>query len=372
MLEFLFEYGLFAAKSITIIGILVFGLVMIISSIANRPKPKEYLEIDKLNEKYEDLKSTLEEEIIPKEELKELEKARKKKEKLKAKAEKKKAKEKYKNIAKEQVESKSSDDSNDSTIEPVLDKERVFVIRFDGDMHASEVDLIRESISAILQIANKKDEVLFVLESGGGIVHNYGLAASQLHRIKDHGIKLTIAVDLVAASGGYMMACVADKIIAAPFAVVGSIGVLAQVPNFHRLLDKHDIDIEHHTAGQYKTTLTMLGKNTDKERKKFQEELEDTHVLFKNFVKQNRSQLDIEKIATGEHWYATQALELNLIDEIKTSDDYILDACKKKDVFEVSYKFHETFKDKVSSVLELSLSKTFSKIWHKLSSKAVA
>ena len=108
----------------------------------------------------------------------------------------------------------------------------------------------------------------------------YGLAASQMQRIRDKKLKLTVCVDKVAASGGYMMAVVADKIIAAPFAVLGSIGVLAQVPNFHRLLKKHDVDFEMLTAGKYKRTLTMFGENTDKGREKFQEDIEDTHVLF--------------------------------------------------------------------------------------------
>lgn len=349
--EFLFEYGLFTAKTITILLSVLAVLIAILVILANKSKIKESLketiEIEKLNEKYEDIKESLEHEIYTKEEYKALCKEKRKKEKKEQKSRKSKIK---------------KGEYKDET-------ERLYVIKFDGDLHATEVNTLRELISAILQIATQKDEILVVLDSCGGVVHNYGLAASQLKRIIDKKINLTVAVDLAAASGGYMMACVANKIIAAPFAVVGSIGVLAQIPNFNKLLHKHDIEIEQHTAGEYKTTITTLGKVTDKDRKKFKEELEETHELFKEFVKTNRDQLDMDKIATGEYWYGTKALELKLIDEIKTSDDYILEACEHKDVFEVSYKITESLKEKISSMIEGSIVKSFNSIWNKLQQK---
>jgi serine protease SohB len=223
-----------------------------------------------------------------------------------------------------------------------------------GDVEASEVHPLREAITAVLTIATPSDEVLIILESGGGYVHNYGLGASQLQRIRNRNIPLTVSVDLVAASGGYLMAVVANKIVAAPFAILGSIGVLAQLPNFNRLLEKYDVDIEQHTAGEYKTTLTMLGKNTEKDRKKFQEELEDTHILFKQFVSEHRPVLDIQKIATGEHWYGSEALNLHLIDQIITSDDYLLNKSEHADIYEVSYVITETLKDKISHLFEFA------------------
>ena len=204
-------------------------------------------------------------------------------------------------------------------------------------------------LTAILTVADKKDEVVIILESGGGPVHGYGLGASQLKRIRDKEIKLTAAVDKVAASGGYMMACVADNIIAAPFAIIGSIGVLAQIPNFHRLLKKMDIDFEQITAGDYKRTLTLFGENTDKDREKFKEELEDTHRLFKEFVKDSREKVDIDKIATGEHWYGKRAIDLNLVDELITSDDYLSKAAKEADIFEVKYERKKPVTEKLFS-----------------------
>ena len=220
---------------------------------------------------------------------------------------------------------------------------------FKGDIKASDVSSLREEISAILTFASKNDEIFVTLESAGGTVHGYGLAASQLKRIRDKNIKLIVAVDKVAASGGYMMACVADKIIAAPFAIIGSIGVLAQIPNFYRLLKKHNVDFEQVTVGQYKRTLTLFGENTDEDREKVQEELEETHQLFKDFIKEYRDDVDIDKIATGEHWYGKQAIELKLVDELKTSDDYLSEAVQNADIYEIDYIRKKPLSEKIIS-----------------------
>lgn len=200
---------------------------------------------------------------------------------------------------------------------------RVFVMDFDGDLQASGVDALRQEITAVLTRAGTGDEVVVRLESAGGLVHGYGLAASQLGRVTAAGVTLTVCVDRVAASGGYLMACVADRILAAPFAILGSIGVMAQIPNIHRLLKRHDIDIELLTAGQYKRTLTVLGENTEEGRRKFQQDLETVHELFKRHVATRRTTLDIDRVATGEIWLGTQALEHNLIDGVQTSDEYL-------------------------------------------------
>ncbi|HQZ87257.1 MAG TPA: protease SohB [Gammaproteobacteria bacterium] len=329
MSTFFFEYGLFAAKMITILAITLAAIAGCIILFSTRQQEKESIQIEKINDKFDNMRDALEETLLSKDEYKALKKDRKKEDK----AEEKRIKIQLKKGEQESL------------------RPRLFVLRFDGDMHASEVDSLREAITAILLVAKKEDEVLLILDSSGGLVHNYGLAASELHRIRQRNIPLTVCIDLVAASGGYMMAAVANKIIAAPFAVVGSIGVLAQVPNFFRLLKKHDIDIEQHTAGEYKTTLTMLGENTNKAREKFREELEDTHLLFKQFVHENRPSLDIEKLATGEHWYGTQAVDLKLVDELMTSDDYLLSKNETTDIYEVSYVFSETLTDKLSTIL---------------------
>lgn len=196
---------------------------------------------------------------------------------------------------------------------------------------------LREEVTAVLSVATSDDEVVVILESPGGVVHGYGLAASQLQRFKDHRIALTVAVDKVAASGGYLMACVAQRIIAAPFAILGSIGVVGQMPNFNRLLKSHDVDYELITAGEYKRTLTLFGENTEKGREKFREEIEITHALFKDFVRTHRPDVDIERVSTGEHWYGLQALELKLVDAVRTSDDYLRDASATADLYELTY-----------------------------------
>ena len=226
-------------------------------------------------------------------------------------------------------------------------EKRIFVLDFDGDIKASAVKHLREEISTIISTANKDDEVVVRLESGGGMVHGYGLAAAQLVRLKEAGLTLTICVDKIAASGGYMMACVADKILAAPFAVVGSIGVVSQMPNFNKWLKKHDIDYEMFTAGEYKRTVTMFGENDDEDRAKYTEELEQTHELFKHFVTTYRPELDLAKVANGDHWYGEDALKLNLVDELSTSDAYLLQQMEKYQAYALLSRQKPTFAEKL-------------------------
>lgn len=249
------------------------------------------------------------------------------------------------------------------------EKPRVFVLEFDGDVYASEASALREEVTAILTLAKPEDEVLLKLESSGGTVVDYGFAASQLQRLRDKQIPLTVSIDKVAASGGYMMACVANKIVAAPFAVVGSIGVVAEVPNIHRFLKNRDIDVDVMTAGKYKRTVTFAGENTQEGKEKFQQELEETHALFKAFVSANRPQLDIDAIATGEHWYGNQAIALNLIDELGTSDDMILELIKDKQVIEVTYEEKKSVSQKISERIAVSVEKVIRSLLHTRSHK---
>ncbi|EGT4952934.1 protease SohB, partial [Cronobacter sakazakii] len=203
------------------------------------------------------------------------------------------------------------------------------------------------------------------LESPGGVVHGYGLAASQLQRLRERQIPLTIAVDKVAASGGYMMACVANNIVAAPFAIIGSIGVVAQIPNFNRLLKRNDIDIELHTAGQYKRTLTLLGENTEEGREKFREDLNETHHLFKEFVHSMRPSLDIDAVATGEHWYGVQAKEKGLVDEISTSDDLIIARMAEREVVSLRYMQRKRLMDRFTGSAAQSLDRLLLRWWQR-------
>lgn len=241
--------------------------------------------------------------------------------------------------AKQALKDKSK--QNEST------KKNIFVLDFEGDLKATCVKNLREEISILISTAKKGDEVVIRLESAGGLVHGYGLAAAQLIRLKEAGLELTVCVDKVAASGGYMMACVADKILSAPFAVVGSIGVVSQLPNFYKWLKNHDIDYELFTAGEYKRTVTMFGENDDQDREKYQQELEQTHKLFKHFVSTYRPTLDLEKVATGEHWYGEDALHLNLVDDLKTSDAYLLEQMKDYDVYALSSRQKPTLAEKL-------------------------
>jgi len=305
-MSFVAEYGLFLAKTLTIVvAILLLVVGMVAVSQRKRKAEQGHLEVTSLNERYEEM------------------------------SRRKRA------LAHGETEAR---------------RKRLFVLDFDGDIQASGVAHLREEISAILTLAEPGDEVLVRLESGGGTIHGYGLAASQLERIRTHGVSLTVAVDKVAASGGYLMACVADKLIAAPFSVIGSIGVLAQLPNFNRLLKKHDIDFEQLQAGEYKRTLTLFGENTDKGREKMQQELEEIHRLFKGFIKRQRSGLEVDKVATGEHWLGSRALELGLVDELLTSDDYLMAMREQADIVEVHYVFRPGLKERLFSLLSKSRS----------------
>ena len=236
-------------------------------------------------------------------------------------------------------------------------RKRVYVIDFKGDIRATATTSLREEVSAVLAVASEDDQVLVRLENSGGTVHEHGLAASQLLRIKEKNIPLIISVDKVAASGGYLMACVASRIIAAPFAIVGSIGVIAQLPNFNRFLEDKGVDFEQITAGRYKRTVTMFGKNTDEDRGKLKEEIEDVHELFKMQILGHRSQIDIERIATGEHWYGTRALELGLIDEIRTSDDFLSEAATECDLYGVTFKRKKSLSERLLGGAESLLSR---------------
>ncbi|BCT89605.1 MULTISPECIES: protease SohB [Acinetobacter] len=226
--------------------------------------------------------------------------------------------------------------------------QKIYVLDFKGDMAASAVESLREEITLILSTAKAgRDRVIVRLESPGGMVHGYGLAAAQLVRLREAGFHVTICVDKVAASGGYMMACIANEVLSAPFAIVGSIGVVAQVPNFNRLLKENKIDFELYTAGQYKRTVTMFGENTEEGKAKFEEELQQTHALFKHFVEKYRPQLNVEKVATGEHWYGQDALDLNLVDKLQTSDEYLLGLLPQHDVYLIQTRKKPTLGEKL-------------------------
>jgi serine protease SohB len=350
MAEFFFDYGLFALKSLTIvIGIIAIVVVSVAASIKSKAAPQGHIEVTRINDEIDLLRDTLSAAVVDEDEFKITLKKRAKVEKSERKAHLKALKKSTKKSAEKDIE---------------LDrKSRVFVLDFDGDIKASAVSSLRQEITAVLSLAEKSDEVLIRLESGGGMVHAYGLASSQLQRIKDREIALTICVDKVAASGGYMMACLASKLLAAPFAIIGSIGVVAQIPNFHRLLKKNDIDFEMITAGEHKRTLTMFGENTDKGREKFAEDIEDVHVLFKEFVTSHRPQLNIEEVATGEIWFGQRALGKALVDELMTSDEYISNACEKADVFEVKYKIKKTLPEKLGIAVQTALDGTLLKWW---------
>ncbi len=345
MLEFLADYGLFFAKAVTILGVVLLILGAIFSGAQRSKQDRQgNIKTKHLNKELKEMQEQMLEVLLTEDELKQKHKEHKKLDKQKKKAEKKQAK----------------GDAQAHT-------PRLFVIDFDGDKEGNQVENLRREVTALLSVADKGDEVLLRVESPGGMVHTYGLAAAQLERIKKAGLHLTISVDKVAASGGYLMACIADKLLAAPFAIVGSVGVLVEITNFNKLLKKNNIDVEVLTAGEYKHTISMLGEITPEAREKTLEELHSVHTMFKNFVSKYRPQLDIEKIATGEYWHGSQAIELNMVDELITSDEYLCKKCDDEvEVFEISYKEKETLGDRLGIALAASLDRAMNTLLKRL------
>lgn len=331
-MEMLQTVGTFFAETFIIV-LAIIAILITIATLAMKSKNKNSFEIDMLHEKYEDQTRFLKEHLLTSTDLKKERKRLKKEDKLKA-----------KHDAQKQ-------------------NGRIFVLEFlHGDIKASASENLKEEINTVLGVATAKDEIVVKVESPGGLVHSYGFAAAQLLRIREANIPLTICVDQVAASGGYLMACVAHKIIAAPFALIGSIGVVAQVPNFNRLLKKFDVDYKEYTAGDYKRTVSVLGEITPKGEEKFKEQLEVTHILFKSFVSRFRPHMDIAKVATGEFWYGENAIQLGLIDEIKTSDEYLLNKAKNHQVVKVSFEQKPTLAEKISDTLTKAFSLTVARI----------
>ena len=327
MSEFLASYGLFLAELATFALLVIIAIVLIAS--LRRRGHGEGLVVEHMNRRFEEsadsLKLAIEGKTRYKKEVKARDKARKRRDKARA--------------------------------HEKPGKPRVFVLDFKGDLRATAAASLREEVSAVLQVAQPKERVVVRLENSGGTVHEHGFAASQLARLKQHGLELIVAVDKVAASGGYLMACVADRIIAAPFAIVGSIGVLAQLPNFHRLLEEKGVDFEQVMAGRYKRTLTVFGKNTDEGRAKVQQEVEDIHDLFKSQVREHRPQVDIERVSTGEHWYGVRALELKLVDDLKTSDDLLREAARDHDLYHLSYRRRRNWQERMLGTAESLLAR---------------
>jgi serine protease SohB len=337
--EFFTEYASFLAKTVT----LVIAILVVLASFAalrskGRRKSAGQLQVSKLNDFYKGLRERLEQTLLDKDQLKALRKG----------------------------EAKSEKSAKKQKKQPAEAKSRVFVLDFDGDIKASATESLRHEITALLTLATPKDEVVLRLESGGGMVHSYGLASSQLARIREAGVPLTVCIDKVAASGGYMMACIGEKIISAPFAILGSIGVVAQLPNVNRLLKKHDIDFEVLTAGEYKRTLTVFGENTEKGREKFQEDLDITHQLFKNFVARYRPQLAIDEVATGEVWLGVAALDMQLVDELKTSDEYLAQKAKQAEVYHLHYAERKSLQERIGMAASGSVDRVLLSWWSRL------
>tara|TARA_E500000081_G_scaffold23505_1_gene27262 strand:+ start:1373 stop:2392 length:1020 start_codon:yes stop_codon:yes gene_type:complete len=329
-MEILADYLVFLLKVFTIVLAITIPLLLIIGSSKGKSQPKGKLSISNLSDKFEEMGNAVKSSLMNPKELKKF----------------------NKDLSKEKKK-KDKDQSEDS----------IFVLNFKGDIQASEVEKLKQEVNAILLSESNCKEVVIRVESGGGSAYAYGLCAAELKRLVDNKINLTVCIDKVAASGGYLMSCVASKIIAAPWAIVGSIGVIAQLPNFHRLLKKNSIDFEMHTAGAFKRTLTTLGENTEEGREKFKSDLEDLHLIFKNFVKEQRPQVDTDIVATGEVWQGEDAVRVGLVDSLETSDNYLVGLSKGAQLFELEFIEKKNLTERFAFSMQLILEKSLIKFY---------
>ena len=333
-MEIFTDYLIFLLKVFTIALAITIPLLIVIGSSKSKSLAKGKLSITNLSDKFEEMGNAVKGSVMNPKELKKFNKEISKDKKKKAK-------------------DKDKDNQIDS----------VFVLNFKGDIQASEVEKLKQEVNAILLSDTECKEVVIRVESGGGSAYAYGLCAAELKRLVDNEINLTVCIDKVAASGGYLMSCVATKIIAAPWAIVGSIGVIAQLPNFHRLLKKNSIDFEMHTAGAFKRTLTTLGENTDEGREKFKSDLEDLHLIFKNFVKEQRPQVDTEIVATGETWQGEDAVKVGLVDSLETSDNYLVSLSKGAKLFEIEFLEKKNLTERFAISMQIVIEKSLIKFY---------
>tara|TARA_B100001559_G_C16492764_1_gene619211 strand:- start:1082 stop:2101 length:1020 start_codon:yes stop_codon:yes gene_type:complete len=329
-MEILADYLVFLLKVFTIVLAITIPLLLIIGSSKGKSQPRGKLSITNLSDKFEEMGNAVKGSLMTPKELKKF----------------------NKDLSKEKKK-KDKDQTEDS----------IFVLNFKGDIQASEVEKLKQEVNAILLSETDCREVVIRVESGGGSAYAYGLCAAELKRLVDNKINLTVCIDKVAASGGYLMSCVASKIIAAPWAIVGSIGVIAQLPNFHRLLKKNSIDFEMHTAGAFKRTLTTLGENTEEGREKFKSDLEDLHLIFKNFVKEQRPEVDTDIVATGEVWQGEDAVRVGLVDSLETSDNYLVGLSKGAKLFELEFVEKKNLTERFAFSMQLILEKSLMKFY---------
>tara|TARA_Y100000741_G_scaffold360400_1_gene342584 strand:+ start:116 stop:1135 length:1020 start_codon:yes stop_codon:yes gene_type:complete len=329
-MEILADYLVFLLKVFTIVLAITIPLLLIIGSSKGKSQPRGKLSITNLSDKFEEMGNAVKGSLMSPKELKKF----------------------NKDLSKEKKK-KDKDQTEDS----------IFVLNFKGDIQASEVEKLKQEVNAILLSKTDCKEVVIRVESGGGSAYAYGLCAAELKRLVDNKINLTVCIDKVAASGGYLMSCVASKIIAAPWAIVGSIGVIAQLPNFHRLLKKNSIDFEMHTAGAFKRTLTTLGENTEEGREKFKSDLEDLHLIFKNFVKEQRPEVDTDIVATGEVWQGEDAVRVGLVDSLETSDNYLVGLSKGAKLFELEFVEKKNLTERFAFSMQLILEKSLMKFY---------
>lgn len=242
----------------------------------------------------------------------------------------------------ESVKAQEKSSSRKSGDEKTGEPGKVAVLKFKGDIRASARFAFAKLVDEVVLNAREFKEVVVVVESPGGGVSEYGMLFAELERMRkcEENFQLTVVVDTVAASGGYLMSLPAHKILAAPFAMVGSIGVVSFIPNIRELLEANKIKPRTFTAGDFKRTVTLTDEGDEKSAEQYKQQLALIHEQFKQALKKYRPQVELEKVATGEAWLASTTVEkeLQLVDGLNTSHALLLEMNQSFDLVEYSSK----------------------------------
>ncbi len=207
---------------------------------------------------------------------------------------------------------------------------RLAVLRFQGlrDLNASGDQRLSEAIDEVLVNRDHFEEAVVIIDSPGGTTHGYGHAYALLERLSASGLKVTACIDRIGASGGYLMALPADRILAGPFAIVGSVGVVAGIPNVKRLLEEKGVSYRLFVAGDKKRVVHFADDDGPEVREYMDEKLAGIHTQFLQAVEKHRGdRVKLDEVRSGDHWSAEESVEkgLGLVDELQTSAEYLLE-----------------------------------------------
>ncbi|MDP3296608.1 MAG: signal peptide peptidase SppA [Thermodesulfovibrionia bacterium] len=199
--------------------------------------------------------------------------------------------------------------------------EKVGIIRVEGVILDSR-DVIDELKTYAKDSSIKA--VVIRIDSPGGAVAPAQEIYKEIVKLKKEK-KVVASMGSVAASGGYYIACPADKIVANPGTLTGSIGVIMEIPNIEGLMKKIGVETKVIKSGKHKDIASMFKSMTEEERKILQSVLDDVHDQFIRAVSEGRNMKyeNIKELADGRIFTGKKAKELGLVDTLGNLDDAV-------------------------------------------------